>query len=86
METLSTDHRHQPDHPREGSIALSSPGQAIVRVLEVDPELAAELDGDRREQAVSLCVGIAFSLRPGRWPASTGYEHLKGGFGLLVEP
>jgi CRP/FNR family cyclic AMP-dependent transcriptional regulator len=53
-----------------------------VRVLQVDPDLGAELMAPRREAAERLCIAPVVELPRGSWDGEAGGE--PSGFGLLV--
>jgi CRP-like cAMP-binding protein len=55
---------------------------AFARVLELDPDLASDIEGHRREGAVRACLAKLVSLPAGDWDG--GSEPEVSGFGLLV--
>lgn len=61
-----------------------SVGAGTVRVLESDPDLAAELDPRTAEVARRHAVANVLELRPGRWDAPGDAAAHRGHLGLLV--
>lgn len=56
----------------------------LVRVLEVDPDLGAGLDGERRQVAAAAARARVERLDKGRWEPPEPGAALNAGFGLLV--
>jgi len=56
----------------------------IVAVLEEDPDLASDLDGQRLATATRDLRAAAFGVPGGRWDPDGHTESLQGGIGLLV--
>lgn len=68
-----------------GDRTRPSPGEAgLVRVLEIDPDLGAGLDGERRATAVAVARARVERLGKGDWDAAELAPSGGRGFGLLV--
>ncbi len=57
---------------------------AVVRVLELDPELADGLDGSRLSQAKAEVRAVSRELAPGTWGNQDWAGETRAGIGLLV--
>jgi CRP/FNR family transcriptional regulator, cyclic AMP receptor protein len=55
-----------------------------VRVLDVDPDLGAELEGAALEQATVRLVARAERVEPGEWDPNHAFPHPTGALGVLV--
>jgi CRP/FNR family cyclic AMP-dependent transcriptional regulator len=64
--------------------SLARPRSEKVSVLTVDRELAARLEGARRDRAESLSVARALRRPAGLWDAAGDARHGREGLGLLV--
>jgi CRP/FNR family cyclic AMP-dependent transcriptional regulator len=71
-----------PHSPRS---SWSSP-RSLVRLLDVDPDLAADLGGDARQAALHEVVAPTYVIEAGEWRPTPGAssQRLRGVLGLLV--
>ena len=56
----------------------------VVRVLEVDPDLAESLDPEREGLARAAAVARVDFLEPGEWEGDQAYPENAAHFGLLI--
>src|SRR5215212_3767787 len=70
--------------PRMASNIFRASRPDIVSVLTVDRELAARLDGTRRERAESLSAARLLRRPAGSWNAKHDAAQGRDGLGLLV--
>jgi CRP/FNR family transcriptional regulator, cyclic AMP receptor protein len=57
---------------------------ALVKILDQDAELGADLEGERLAQARAQAAASTLEIARGQWDAEQRPERLRGGLGLLV--
>jgi CRP/FNR family transcriptional regulator, cyclic AMP receptor protein len=71
--------------PRGVSAAHSFPRRRAVAILDVDPDLARDMDAERAAAARSHAIAAIETLAPGEWPAEAlDIIEPRGALGLLV--
>jgi CRP-like cAMP-binding protein len=85
LSTLAHSPHQFPERDGSERVAADTPRRRAVAILDVDPDLARDMDGDRESAARTHAIAALETLAPGEWPArALDIIEPKGALGLLV--